>query len=375
MYGKEGRLEQQGCAPLKELATSIANAHSVVTWLAAVDVTLIRMPVPPLSSSKLQTALPNLLEDQLLSDVSNCIFTCSKEKGLLRTLAVTRRDCLETVLQTFRELGARHLRVLPAQLSLPYQIGTISAKIELQGTNLALNLRLSEHEGFGLLLANSEQLIPSIRSLVPELAINMYVAEEQSTYFSSLFSTDSAIKVMPAPSIAVKLDDISLDLVAEIIANQNSTWDWRPWRWPLLLGAALLLTQTLALNLDWWHLSREARDLRTSMTQIYLSAYPKETVVLDPLLQMQQKIATNRREAGLSSPDDFNSLVAEFGTAWSATPPPTNITTIEYHDHKLNVTLKDKVSIEAIKAQLAQRGVTIETSPEADHTWIVGSKK
>lgn len=375
MVGKAEHLERQGSATLQELAAAVATAQRVIVWLAAVDVTLFRMPVPPLSPARLQTALPNLLEEQLLTNVSDCVFSSTSEKGPLRTLAVTQRAWLEALLQTLRQLGARHIRVLPEQLSLPYHADEVSAQISEQGQLLLLNLRLNEHEGMGLLLDHSTQLLPSLRGLIAELAITIYVNDEQYEHYCALFGGDNKIKVLPLTRMPIALHEVSLNLAADILAAQHSTWDWRPWRWPLLLGTALLLTQTVAINLDWWHLSREARDLRTSMTQIYLSAYPKETVILDPLLQMQQKIATTRREVGLSSPDDFNSLVAELGAAWSSTPAPTSITAIEYHDHKLNVTLKDKVSSVAIQTALAQHGVTLETSPDTDRTWIIGSKK
>jgi general secretion pathway protein L len=280
---------------------------------------------------------------------------------------------VELLLQILHDLGVQRISILPSQTTLPLVTEKYSAS--LQDKDSTLNLRLSEHEGMGLTLDPAAELLSTLRTLIPTAPLVLFFDSAQQSKYATELAADSGITIQTLNGTHFQMPDQSLDLAAGVATGHQNTWDWRPWRWPLILGAALLLTQTLALNLDWWHLSREARDLRTSMMQIYLSAYPKETVFLDPLLQMQQKIATTRRETGLSSPDDFNSLVAELGTVWSNTPPPTSITAIEYHNHKLNVTLKDKVAIETIKAQLAPRSVTIETSPDADHTWIIGSKR
>ena len=63
------------------------------------------------------------------------------------------------------------------------------------------------------------------------------------------------------------------------------------WRQPLALAAAVLAINVAALNIDWWRMKAEANSLRASMTQTYKSALPKETVIIDPVAQMWQKIA------------------------------------------------------------------------------------
>ena len=370
--GKQNALELQGTATLGELGASIKSAKQVILLLAAVDATLLRMNVPPLSASKLRAALPNLVEERVLADPSDCLISCSTQPGGMQTVAVTQRAWVELLLQTLRGLGAQRIVILPSQTSLPLLEGQISGALQDMGSTL--NLRLSEHEGVGLSIG-AAGLLSTLRALIPSAPVTLFLEEEMRAIYGAELTVDSGITIKAMNGTQLQMPDMTLDLADGVASAHQSVWDWRPWRWPLLLGAALLLTQTVALNLDWWHLSRESRDLRSSMKQIYLSAYPKETVILDPLLQMQQKIAAARHDAGLSAADDFDSLLSEFGAAWSTTPPPTSITAIEYHEHKLLISLKDKVGMDGIKSTLAQRGLELETAPDNERRWTVRSRK
>ena len=375
LLGKRDVIERAGDATLTELGALIARTKRVILLLAAVDVTLLRMAVPPLSSAKLRAALPNLIEDRLLEDVSACVVICDAGQGGLQSIAVVRRAWLALLLQTLRGLGAQRINALPGQLSLPLHAGRVSAALYKTAMGLSLSLRLSEHEGLGMLLDSADELLPALRKLVPDAPITLFVAPSIQVDYQAALASDAGIEVQALNSTRLQLPDLSLDLAIGMSASAQASWNWRPWRWPLLLGGLLLIVQTCALNLGWWHLSREANSLRTSMKQIYLAAYPKESVILDPLLQMKQKIAASRHEAGLSAPDDFTSLLAEFGQAWATLQPATAIGKIEYHDHKLSIHLKKATSVDAMRAALSERKLTLEVSPESELTWQIGSRK
>src|SRR5665811_979436 len=47
-------IERQGTAPLSELSDTVAKSQRVVLLLAASDVTMLRLQVPPLSSARLK---------------------------------------------------------------------------------------------------------------------------------------------------------------------------------------------------------------------------------------------------------------------------------------------------------------------------------
>lgn len=375
LLSKHDVIERVGNATLGELATTIATAKQVILLLAGVDVTLLRMQVPPLSAAKLRSALPNLIEDRLLEDVSTCVVSCTANKGTMQTVAVTRRVWLELLLKTALGLGAQRVSALPSQLSLPLLESQVSATLQDTGSAMSLILRLSEHEVMGIVIDPAAGLLNTLRTLVPEAPITLFLASDMHAQFQTELATDSGITIKALNDTHLLLPDPALNLVAGIASASHRNWNWRPWRWPLLLAGALIVLQTLALNLDWWHLSREAHDLRSSMNQLYLASYPNESVILDPLIQMQQKIAVLRHDVGLSSADDFNSLTAEFGVVWASSASTPSISALEYHDRSLKILLKSAYASNAIRAALAQRGLTLEVAPDSELTWIIRSQK
>ena len=151
-------IERQGTAPLSDLSDTIAKSQRVVLLLAASDVTLLRLQVPPLSSARLKAALPNLVEDQLITDPADCVVVAGGLSGGLRTVAVVQRAWLDILAKTLIAFGARHIAAFPAQLCLPYksdQPGSVTAAINDrndgdQNADIDMTLRLSEQDGIGL---------------------------------------------------------------------------------------------------------------------------------------------------------------------------------------------------------------------------------
>jgi len=99
------------------------------------------------------------------------------------------------------------------------------------------------------------------------------------------------------------------------------------------------------------------------MVQIYKSAYPKESVIIDPIAQMQQKIAIAKHDSGLAAPDDFTAITAAFGEAWAVTAAgkSTAITALEYQDRSLFVHLKSGsgAPTQQMQAALAKRRLSL----------------
>lgn len=394
---------QQGIAPLAELSDTIAKTQRVVLLLAASDVTLLRLKVPPLSPAKLKAALPNLVEDQLLSDPTDCVMIAGGLSEGLLTIAVIQRAWLDTIANALRALGARHITALPAQLCLPCQPGSTSAAISEHGGNVEMTLRLSEQSGIGLTISAgsydtaAHEVIQTLCALIPQQPVALYVSQSAvRTYQDAVNHPDTLNK-----HISVMADNWSSRISGAQTATLNlmtglgmggsagSALEWRPWRWPLALATTILLLNIAALNWEWWHMKGEAYALRTTMIQIYKSAYPKESVILDPAAQMRQKIAAAKRDAGILAPDDFSALAAAFGEAWAkvAAGKPPAITTLEYHERSLIVRLKPVLSraegpdgdmpTQQMKAALAERELLLESAPSESATvvWKIRSIK
>lgn len=392
-----GAVEREGIAPLSDLSEAVAKVQRVVLLLAASDVSLLRVQVPPLSAARLKAALPNLVEDQLITDPAECVVVAGGLSERLRTVAVVQRAWLETLANAFISFGARHIIALPAQLCLPYQAGAVAAAITGQDGDIDVTLRLAEQDGIGLPIMPEQHESAAhavVEALVavapPQAPITLYVPQSAVRAYQEAVSAS-----VPDERISVFADNwsrwiagansTSLDLMAGLGAQAGSKLNWRPWRWPLALAGALLIINVFALNLDWWRMKSEADSLRAAMTQIYRSAFPKEQVIVDPVAQMRQKIAAGNRGSGQVAPDDFTALASAFGEAWASATQTRQagkapgIAALEYRERSLFVRLKPggDVPTDRIKAALAGRDLSLALAPSqsAGVVWQIRSAK
>jgi len=414
------------------LSGAAAEAQRVVLLLAASDVTLLRVQVPPLSAARLKAALPNLVEERLIADPSACVVVAGGLSGSLpgslsgglRTVAVIQRDWLEFLANTLMASGARRIAALPAQLCLPCQPeqqgqpgqpgqpGSVTAAISEQGTGLDLTLRFTEQEGIGLAIAPApsaaeglephealaREAVRTLCALVPEAPLTLYVPQPAMRVYQDAIRHADVLN----QRINLLADNWSrwiagaqgaaLDLMAGLGATGGGL-AWRAWRWPMGLAAAVLFTHAIALNADWWRLKSEAGLLRATLIQIYQLAYPKETVILDPLAQMRQKIDAAKRNAGQPAPDDFTAILAAFGEVCGSVMPgkaASVIEALEYREHSLFVRLKPVLSrvegpnieapLQQMQAALAERGLSLDlwmpdTRSARPASWKIRSAK
>jgi len=394
-------VEREGIAPLSELAGAVASAHRVVLVLAASDVTLLRVKTPPLSAARLRLVLPNLVEDQLMADPDECVVVPGNLADGLRTAAVVQRGWLTILSKAFTGFGARTLAAVPAQLCLPYREGSVTAAIAEQGVDIDLTLRLSEQDGLGLPIMPestddaAQEVRAALRALVPAMPITLYVPHSHVIGYRQAYANDfadDADVVAGESGITVFADNwsqwiagasrASLNLLSGLGAGSGPQVNWGQWRWAIALTGAVLTINALGLNVDWWNMKREAATLRTGMVQTYRSAFPKETVILDPLAQMHKKIDQAQRNAGRAEPDDFGQLAANFAEVLASQHPASGagaaaspIASIEYRERNLLVRVKpdSKLSLDKVKAALATRNLSLNS--QSNGVWQIGSLK
>ncbi len=395
-----GAIERQGAMPFPALADPAAKAQQVAVLLAASDASLLRLKVPPLSAAKLKAALPNLVEEQLLCDPADCVIVAGASSDGLRSIAVAQRAWLDTVTSALVGFGARHTTVVPAQLCLPCQTdqpGGVTAAIDNrndpgQHAVIDMTLRLSGQDGIGLAItpvldkgegpeqnaSAVQEVIQTLLAVVPQAPITLYVPQPWVRAYQETVNESAGL----GRRISVSADNwtrwiagansATLDLMKGLGKATGQKTNWRPWRWPLALAVAVLLINAAALNIGWWQMKGEARSLRAALVQIYKSAYPNESVILDPVAQMQQKIAIARHNSGQAAPDDFTALTAAFGEAWAGAAAvagkSTAIAAIDYHDRSLFVRLKagGEVPVKQMQAALAKRNLSLSlVTPDA----------
>lgn len=381
-----GAIERDGVAALSELSERVRQAQRVVLLLAASDVTLLRVKVPPLSAARLRAALPNLVEDQLMSDPAECVIVAGDTRDGLLTVAVVQRGWLEVLNKTLHALGARSFAALPAQLCLPHQADAVSAAVAEHGTDIDVAVRLAEQDGIGLAIAAEQaesaafEVMQSLAAVVPQAPIALYVPVARMRDY------EESLHIAPQLQARITLHEdnwqrwiagagkASPDLMSGLGGAAGPKRDWGKWRRPLALALAVLLVNMLGLNIDWLRMKREAEALRSGMTQSYRTAFPNETVIVDPLAQLRQKLAIAQRDSGQLAPNDFIALTAALGEAWAAAGQgAAPIAGMEYRDRSLTVKLKpgSDAPVEPLRAALAARALSLSQAGEG--AWQIRS--
>lgn len=391
---RDGTISRSGTATLAELAPHFAQVQRVLLLLAASDVTLLRMQVPPLSAARLKAALPALVEDRLITDTADCVLVALPEAGSKRTIAVLERSWLQTVVASVRSLGARQIVALPLQLALPLPALGAAATVTEMHKQIDLAVRLSAYEGMGLPIVPVSGDEPAVEVCLALLGLAAHQQIRLSVPAARLDAYRHAAQSLAQEGIQINVEEedwrqllqgadrSALDLMTGLVTAGSEAINWQRWRWPLVLAGLLVLVNVLVLNWDWWRLKNEADDVRAAMLRTYKNAFPADSVIVDPLAQAKQKIAAAQRRSGQAAPDDFVTLAASMGEAWSAMPANTGarakaIAALGYRDATLSVRFKpdSHPSLQAARSALAARHATVTEGPAENGStvWLLRS--
>jgi general secretion pathway protein L len=271
-------------------------------------------------------------------------------------------------------LGGRKISALPAQLCLPVPDGTVVAAVMEQGDDIEVAMRLAPQEGIGLSILPDQpetaafEVLQSISTVVPHAPVTLYVPQTR------LRDYQDSINIAPALEERIKLhadnwprwitgaENTQVDLMSGFTGGSDAGFNWRPWRWPIGMAVVLLAVNAAALNIDWLRMKREADGLRNNMMQTYRNAFPKETVIVDPVAPLRQKISAGQRDAGQMAADDFLALAAATGEVINGIAPGQRpIASMEYRERALTVKLKPNAGIteEQLRPALAARNLSL----------------
>jgi len=378
LCSKEGKILREGRATLAELAKDIFKSK-IVLLVAASDVTLLEIAIPAIPEAKLKVALPNLVEDQLMSDSADCALLliskqASSDAGNKRVVAVAQRSWLQQLSTSLYAFGASYVKAIPAQLCLPYKSGHCSVLMEefgQEGLGVHYSFRFAIDRGVGVLLESeqsAEKRLSTILQLAPPGPILLQLPNELIGAYKAaidgnpIWADQIIIQESNWLSTIDAIKEAGLNLMGAVNSAQHSRIQWRMWRWPLILAFLTLLVNIIGLNGEYWGMKREAQAMKLGMTQMYKVSFPNDTVVSFPLEQMKKNLEIAQRNAGQPASYDFTVLLSEFGSAWSTIDSAKlpKIVSIEYKDYALVVQVKGDMPQEELKKALLVKNLSLK---------------
>jgi general secretion pathway protein L len=382
----EGGILREGLKPLSSLAPEISAARRLVLLIAASDVTVLRIKVPPLSAAQLQRALPSLVEDRLLSDPADCVVVPGPVEQGWCTVAVVQRIWLELLSRTVNAYGASAVIAVPTQLCLGYEQDVMAAALTEDERELVF--RTGPYDGFGLpiefAIANDREaaarhVLEMIDAVMPGRDVHLHVPARCLPTFVAVHGRllKQFERITPLENgwshMVKSIGQVEMNLLANA-ANAATVHrrDWRSFRFACGLALLVVAINLFGLNAEWLNMRHEAEHLRADMLQTYRTAFPNDKTILNPLMQMQQRVADASRAAGTPAADDFLALLARFGQAWSTAQQGSLvaplITKLDYRDRTLSVALQpgNSDTMETLRTTAAtQRLVISQTGSDS----------
>ena len=358
----------------------LPRASAVDIVFDSADVFVTAIEAPKLSDAKLRQALPNMLEDRLLSESSDLHYAFeppARSSGTTTlaaqpkiAIAVIDRVLLTRALDVFNEVGIRVRAAYSEIYSIPPPAaGALSVRVD-RARGIA---RSGRHEGFAFDLEGTA-LPASIALAVRQLGVKRLWAFGRDANKLQAMGREAGLQVdVSQRDVDLSAADTGVNLLQGPFAQGGlfgglaiaglPKMTMATLKAPLVWAAVALGTFIVGMNAYFFKLETELRDLRAQMETSFRSAFPEATAVVDPVLQTQRQLGGLRARAGLASADDFSVLNAQLAQLLS-TAPLGSVAGLEFRDGSLKVKFKPGTAENpglqnALRAQAIQQGLNL----------------
>lgn len=337
LIDKAENILHSGVASLISLAEQLRKAKKINFIVAASDVTLLNMAVPPLSPEKLRLALPALVENSIISDPATCHIVAGADIQGVRRVAVIDRAWFSTMISVVQKVGVKVSHAYPAQLCLPLHANSVTASVMETADKADLSMRWTNNVALGIAInkkknsdSKEDDVCRALFLLAPKEPIQLSVEVDRVQAYSAAVSrvnlTADNIKHAEINKIQIIPDDwkvclseikkSEIDLMEGASTSLRERESYAIWSLPLALTALLFFLNVVALHIDWWRMHQEQKQLTTSLDKLYKKYFMQAAQPDQQLVKLQEKLLSLRQKKGNHAPEDFLSMLANTSTAW-----------------------------------------------------------
>jgi general secretion pathway protein L len=341
---RPSRILRKGKATVGELPQAsrrIFILPSADVLLTPVDSAVLQS-LPP---ARLREALPNLLEEGLVQPAEQCHFALGQRKAsdTPTAVAVVDRAWFRYLHETITASGMANVEIVPGQLFQGVETLRIStSRLGQQGADESLPVlswRSGLQAGWGLRRHEGDAVpwYPGLPSgIAPIAQQDLDVALEQGA--------EDAFNLCQF-EFAPTLGGLAQRL--------------KPWRNALVLLAAALLLQLLAMNLHWARLAWQKRALAQSMAALVRDNVPNAPADLPAAVVMKHALANLRQSEGGQAPGDFSALASRLAGLMAGEPGDA-ISMLEYREESLMIRFRPGYSADALAKKASAKGISLK---------------
>lgn len=346
-----------------------ADDCEVIVFVPAIDVLLAEANLPAQSRQRLDRTVPYALEEQFVDDIESQHVAVGKQDvdGKVAA-AVVARPLMEKWLAQLSEAGIEADIILPESLSLPRHNGSWSA-LHLPGAVFAV--RSGEQTGFACDASNLGELArrhaDELGAVPDKISVTDCANEAATTNkeFGTIFPVPVSVEPCNGDALATLISGYVSRQGINLLQGayrRSPRWQrggkhWLPAAAMLFIWLMLMFGTSLS---DYTKLDTEDEDYRNRIKALYLQTFPDAKRVVNPRVQMQQRL--NALRGGASGNKGFLELMNQVGAVLSQVKS-LEIINLSYKNRTLDLELllTDLQRLDELKQDLlAKSGLEVE---------------
>lgn len=364
-------------------AAEMAKQHKVVVLLDNSLLHLNTVDLPTQNPQKILRAIPFALEEQIADDIDDMHFVAAKAvKDRPTPVIGINKNNLDAILTDFEQAGITADAMIPDCLCLAATVTQWCCLFHQDQVDIQTS-ELGGHE-------YDAELFETI------IKLELDKEDNERPEKILLFTMDGDDS--PVPSIQVH-DDIEIIHVTynthpiviyagsykqalplnllqhEYKPQKSGGISWRRWRLAASLGIVWLVLSLGITAFQLQELKTKNSELQTNIVRTYKQAFPKSKKIVNPRVQMEQKL-NELKSGGGGANDSMLALIAQSAKA-IATDSSLELRTITFRNNRLDLSFNSKnlKSLQDLNTRLNQTpGVSSEIiSSSSEKNTVKGS--
>jgi len=313
--------------PLSELS-EIASGRTAIILLNSQCLHINQLQLPTQNMQKLLKAVPYAIEEFIADDVEDFHFVIAKNKHDKSTSVVgINRGTLKNIIQVFQEANISIEKIIPDALCLAaddseqwaclnfkndsyLQTGITDGMVvshDILDYIVSSKLGDEEHERPAKILLFSEQETTSCFDMLKQDAV---IAESDTELVNIVYNTHPLVVFCGNYKQAAALNLLQ----NEFKPRRKATGYWQHWRLAASLAAIWLILHLGLTGFQHAQLKQANTITEAKIEKIYKQSFPQSRKIVNPRVQMEQKLKELKGSAGGSNGGLIFLLAESFGT-------------------------------------------------------------
>ncbi len=354
---------------LDELSKITAGVPAIVL-LNSQCLHINQLQLPTSNQQKMLKAIPFAIEEFIAEDIENFHFVISKNKHSKLTAVVgIDKITLQNILQIFKQANITIEKIIPDVLCLAANEQQWVCLNYLDTTYLQtdrLNGMVLAHDVLPYIINNKLQKIASTatQQTLPE-KILLFTEQEKPNAFEQLLLDDLNENQQSDNQLLEKINIVynkhplvvfcghykqalALNLLQHEFKNKSkSSGLWLHWRLAASLTAIWLVLSLALSNFQYAQIKKTNNITKAEIEKIYKQAFPKSRKIINPRVQMEQKLKELKSGSGNSNNGLIFLLAESFGNLSSNTKNIT-LQSLTFRNNRMNISLESS-NLQAIE--------------------------